>query len=261
MNEDTFAKLTKYKCHHGEHKPSNHRKSLAPKTHRRRTWVDMDRFNRNCNNKRVTVNVDCSTESDYRISSMDINEAKFECTSKTERKSRDRGPRGRFGQDHWYYVWWTCKQQLGDRKQLPVRDMKTCTLMPNAVTKTFRAKPRSLPYRRNKNNILRKETTVKALHYILSKLAKRTAIVAKHGLFCNQVETGGAGVRVGRHFLQIGSWRLRSDGFHLWVDTPHRVAFIFRGDQRVFRGGRRSRWDRRARTKVLTSVNMDIPKS
>lgn len=139
--------------------------------------------------------------------------------------------------------------------------MKTCTLAANTVTKTFRAKDTGLPYHKDKNNLLRKETTVNALNYILKKTAARTSDIALHGLYCNQVETGGAGVRVGRHFLQIGSWRLRSDGFHLWVDTPGRVAFIFRGDQWVFRGGRRARWNKGARTKVLTSVNMKIPRS
>jgi len=221
----------------------------------------MRTFNHRCNNKKVIVHVDCATDPDYRISSMDIADEKFVCTSRTQHKTRSKGPGGKYGVDNWYYVWWTCTQQYGDRRQLPLQDMKTCTLAANTVTKTFRAKDTGLPYHKDKNNLLRKETTVNALNYILNKTAARTSDIALHGLYCNQVETGGAGERVGRHFLQIGSWRLRSDGFHLWVDTPNRVAFIFRGDQRVFRGGRRARWNKRARTKVLTSVNMKIPRS
>ena len=226
--------------------------------------MSVDTFNTRCNNKIVELSVNCPT--DYRISSMNIDSASFTCKSTAERRSRQQeaggGPQGSgIVTIYTYYVSWSCTDN-DSGAEVNVDHLKTCTLMPNALAKTFESKTRdSLPYNPSDLPIPKNDTgSMQRLNTYASQVYARTNLILTYGPFCNKLDLGLHRVWVGPNFLQLGPrWRLRSDYAHLWMDSPTHCSYIFRWDHRVFADRRGSLWDNGAPTMILQSVNTDIP--
>lgn len=229
--------------------------------------MNLDTFKARCNSKTVELSVNCPT--DYRISSMNIPSASFTCKSRAERRSTQEssdlgGNQGSLPITvHRYYVSWDCTDE-DTGAAVNVDHLTTCTLMPNAGTKTFEAKTSySLPY--NPSNLLIPKNDTGSMHRLntsLIRVYERTNLILTFGPFCNKLDLGLHKVWVGPNFLQISPhWRLRSDPLHLWIESPTLCSYVFRYDHRVFAddGRRASSWDNGAPTMILKSVNMDIP--
>jgi len=258
VTDQSFAAKTEYRCHEGQQESM--RCSTAG-------CMSVDTFNRRCNNKIVELSVNCPT--DYRISSMNIDSATFTCKSTAERRSTQEstglgGPQGSEKITvHRYYVSWDCTDKASGTA-VNLDHLKTCTLMPNAGTKTFEAKTSySLPYNASNLPIPKNDTgSMRRLNTYVSKVYDRTDLILRFGPFCNKLDLGLHKVWVGPNFLQLSPhWRLRSDPLHLWIESETLCSYVFRYDHRVFAddGRRASSWDNGAPTMILKSVNMDIP--